>query len=298
MSLDIRGIKARPHDLDAMMAHQPSLVELHCSVGDLSWFPQQRYNVPLAVHLPEFSEQGELLDPASLDEGKRMRAQTIYAGAVKRAVEWGYFFQGRPRVVFHPGGAVPEGEEGPEREALLAALSKTTTAIQQAAGEAADVLVENLPGKCWFYGGSWDSLIMTTGRDLAAFCSAQGIGATLDLCHLHLAVGPEHTDPAARARAVVAEITAALPHVQHVHYSGSQVYDAAGAWVNKEGLQVGEGDAGLPDYFEALAPVLGASAREVFAVPEIWFGHERGGAGFVEAWKRAQALRAPAGVGA
>ena len=51
--INTKGIKARPRDLDEMMKHGPSLVELHCSVKDLDWMPKKKYKAQLAIHLPE-----------------------------------------------------------------------------------------------------------------------------------------------------------------------------------------------------------------------------------------------------
>lgn len=278
MTISLRGIKARPHDLDAMLAHRPSLVELHCSVADLDWMPTKHYDVPLAIHVPEF-DQGELLDPASTDEATRLRAQEIYVRAGGRALALAPFFRGRPKVVFHPGGFTSDERASADPEPLLRALDKTTQAMLEAVGEKADVLIENLPSQCWFFGGEWKARIMTTGQELADFCFRNRMGCTLDLCHLHLAQPDRFED-------AIAEITAALPYVRHLHYSDAQNYDAAGGRVNKEGLQIGEGDMPLVDYFAALNILHGLTKHEIHAVPEIWFGHEHGGAAFVEAWCR------------
>ena len=64
MPINIRGIKARPHDIDQMLTHKPSFVEIHCSAGDLDWMPQNNYDLPFAVHVPEYTKDGRLLDPA------------------------------------------------------------------------------------------------------------------------------------------------------------------------------------------------------------------------------------------
>lgn len=270
--INIRGCKARPHDIDAMVTLRPSLIELHCSADDLSWRPSRLYAVPLALHVPEYYE-GELLDPASLDEAKRLRAQAIYVKAAVAAVSWSPMFRSRPRVVFHPGGQSCDEHPHGDRDALMAALGKTVDAMKAVAGDAVDVLIENLPEVCWFNGGSWKAQYMTRGTDLAEFCTWKKIGATLDLCHLHLT-----------PHDVRAEIRAALPHVRHVHYSDG-IYQVDGHAVYKEGLQIGDGDMPLRQYLSELASAGGVGDDTIYAVPEIWYGHENAGAGFVKAWE-------------
>jgi sugar phosphate isomerase/epimerase len=271
--LNLRGIKARPHDLDAMIALRPSLVELHCSSDDLKWkTTRASYGVPLAVHVPEYSN-GELLDPASLDEAARLRAQDLYVDAVYSAIGWAAAFNGRPRVVFHPGGQTVEEHARGGHEELSDALGKTVDAMKAAAGDDVEVLIENLPKVCWFNAGSWRARHMTSGVDIAEFCRWKKIGATLDLCHLHLT-----------PHDVISEIACMKPHIRHVHYSDGR-FKKDGREVYEEGLQIGEGDMPLPSYLSELAGLPG----DIFGVPEIWFGHENGGSAFVEAWKRTQA---------
>lgn len=269
--INIRGIKARPHDIEAMMALSPALVELHCSADDLKWTPSGHFGVPLAVHVPEYAD-GELLDPASLDEDKRLRAQELYSQAAGRAAAWARFFSGRPRVVFHPGGQTCDEKSTDKAQDLFEALGKTVTAMKTAAGADVDVLIENLPAICWFNGGSWRAQHMTSGGEIKTFCRAHKIGATLDLCHLHLT--PHNVGP---------EIAWMRDVVKHVHYSDGR-FKNGGKEVYEEGLQINDGDMPLPDYFSHLVGL----PDDIYAVPEIWYGHENGGAAFVEAWKRIQ----------
>ena len=282
--IDARGIKARPRDIEAMLALRPSLVELHCSVRDLGWVPDRAYGLPLALHVPEYGDDGTLYDPASLDEEKRMLAEQLYAQAGGRAPAWASAFIGRPKIVLHPGGATPgEGDADMGRcEARYAALGRTIAAVKAVAGDHAEVLLENLPRSCWFFGGAWKANIVTGGAELAALGRRYGVGVTLDLCHLFLACNDLKID---YLESVEAALSSGL--VRHIHYS-----DARGT--TGEGLQVGEGDLPLR---EALTFV-GKYAPNVVAVPEIWFGHEHGGRGFTTAWARTEKLLAERPVAA
>ena len=260
-----------------MMTHGPSLVEMHLSVQDLSWMPERIYNAELAIHMPEYHD-GRLLDPASPDESTRQYTSQIYAQASRRGAAWAPFFRGaRPKAVFHPGGmGVEPASEGAIR-LMRDQLDKTIREMKEAAGEDVEILIENLPAHCWFFGGDWIANIFTSGRELAEACEKHGIGATLDLCHLFLAANDRKYD-------VMDEIRAAKPYVRHVHYS-----DARG--IDGEGLQIGSGDMPLSQYLAELADL------NVKAVPEIWYGHEYEGAGFVTAWKEAEKMMAGVPVG-
>ena len=271
--LSLKGIKARPHDLEAMLVHRPTLVELHCSVKDLAWEPAAKHlDVALAVHLPEY-DAGRLIDPAALHDGRRGEAVRLFSQALGRARAWGpYFNEDQPvKVVFHPGGMDVEDLSPALIAQKYAALDLSVAALAAAArSQGVELLIENLPGHCWFFGGNWLAGLVTSGAQLRAVAERHGIGATLDLCHLYLAAQSHKYD-------LLAEIRAALPVVRHLHYS-----DASG--VDGEGLQIGEGEAPLR---EMLAAVAGLDA---VAVPEIWFGHEKGGAKFAQAWDLAGKL--------
>lgn len=277
MMVNWRGIKARPRDIDAMIAHNPSLVELHCSLSDLDWRPSRKYDVPMVLHVPEYDPAGELLDPASTDEDKFRRAQQVYVKAAAAAAAMTPYFTGWPMVVFHPGGDSPAtADDATEKNELrYQALARTIDAMQIAAGKRVRVLLENMPRSCWFFGGSWKANIVVSGKELAALGRRYGIGVTLDLCHLYLSCVELRLD-------YLSEVEAALASgmVRHVHYSDARGTDG-------EGLQIGEGDLPLTaaiDLVEKYAP-------GVIAVPEIWFGHENGGAAFVEAWRRVGTLK-------
>lgn len=274
--LSARGIKARPRDLEVMIAHKPDLVELHCSLSDLRWKPERQYGLPLAVHVPEYAESGDLLDPASMDEPRRLAAEAVYVRTVESALEWGRAFCGVPRLVLHPGGATPENPDDSRknRESRYEALGRTMLAMREAAGEHVDVLLENLPRSCWFYGGAWKANIILGGRELAEIGQRFGVGVTLDICHLFQACNELKLD-------FMEELRAALPQTRHVHYS-----DSIGT--EGEGLQIGEGTLPLAEAFLHMDTAF--RGREVYAVPEIWFGHECGGRAFVQAWAKMDEL--------
>ena len=219
----------------------------------------------MVLHVPEY-DGCTLLDPAALDENLRLKAERIYEGATGRAVALSSFFKGKPKVVFHPGGQSPSERDFKDPEARYEALGKTVAAMKKAAGDKVDILIENLPRTCCFFSGSWKANIVTMGEELAELAGRFGIGCTLDICHLFLGCQEDKGH-------FLEEIEAALPRTEHIHYSDARGTDG-------EGIQIGEGD--LP--IEAAFEVLEKAGKDIHAVPEIWFGHEDGGAPFARAW--------------
>jgi len=271
--LNLRGIKARPLDIDAMMAHGPSLVEMHCSVDDLEWEPKVARDVGLAVHLPEY-HKGHLIDPASLNESERQATADIYSHAVERAASWALFFKGEAKIVFHPGGMSVRGLSLKDAARARLQLDKTISAMQCAALGNVEILIENVPRHCWFFGGEWLAGLGTRPEEIESICKDNGLKMTLDLCHLYLASQAEKFD--------MDEAVARLkPLVRHIHYSGAKGVDGEGLAIDDP-----EGE------FLAAAALAGLADVDATAVPEIWFGHEKNGAGFVEAWRAVESSNA------
>lgn len=270
--LNIRGIKARPNDLGEMMAHRPSLVEMHCSMDDLKWMPSGPYNVELAVHLPEYYN-GRLINPASLDESERQFAADAYTRAVARASEWAQFFKGKTaKIIFHPGGMSVRGLSPKDSSRARMRLDVTIAAMRRATdGQNTEILVENLPAHCWFFGGEWLAGLGTRAEEMVSICKENGLNMTLDLCHLYLAANAQKFD-------VAHAIDTMRPFVRHIHYSGAKGVDG-------EGLAVDDPSS----TFDVASAISRLQDLPVSAVPEIWFGHENGGKGFKAAWDALEA---------
>ncbi|MBS3927795.1 MAG: TIM barrel protein [Sphingomonadales bacterium] len=268
--LNVRGIKARPRDLHEMMAHKPSLVEMHCSVDDLLWTPPSTYDAPLAVHLPEY-DKGDLVDAASLNETKRRAAEDLYCMAVRKAVQWApHFANCKPKIVFHPGGMDVDVFTQSQIDDARSQLGRTIESMVAAAGNEADILIENVPRHCWFFGGDWIANLGVDVKQMAEICTTHKIGMTLDLCHLYLASQAMKFD-------VSEAVSLVKEHVRHIHYSGAKGMDG-------EGLAIDD----PANTFDLGSELQRLRDIDAVAVPEIWFGHENGGAGFVKAWASAE----------
>ena len=178
-----KGLKARPHDLDEVMKMEPELIEIHASSEDLEKNIDKKYDVKLAVHLPEY-DGSELLDPASDDERERLKAVKFYNNALNKSREWGKNFRGLPtKVILHPGGWSIEPMKKYERKGLYDNLYRT---IQDLNTADIDLLIENMPTFPWFYGGRWHCNIFMDPKECRDYALGWGVGICADICHSSL----------------------------------------------------------------------------------------------------------------
>lgn len=259
------GFKARFHDLDAFLAKQPPMVELHFSDVDLDHDftpPAAPYPQQLFIHAPEFTE-GRLLDMCSEEDAIRARAVEMLQRTIDKARAMAPHFAGGPvGVVVHVGGMSMD-EPIVDTDRLLRRGIETLKRVDTTG---IDLLPENLPPRPWYFGGQWFQNIYIRPEEMIATCQELGCGMTLDLSHAQLHCNHAGT----RLRDFVRDC---LPYAHHLH-----IADASG--IDGEGVQIGEGVI-------AWKPILALLADIDFTwVPEIWSGHLHDGAGFVEAIHR------------
>lgn len=263
-----RGIKARPHDLDKVLALNPELIEIHASSEDLSKSLDGQHPIPLVVHLPEY-DGSDLMDPASIDDKKRLKAVTFYNRALDVARAWGQHFKGTPKVIMHPGGWSSEPVRSFDKPHLYAQFSASMIDLNM---NGIDFLVENMPPNPFFYGGQWHCSIFMDPRECLDYCSGNGWGFCLDVCHAYLWCN--HMEMPDKIMNFIRKVR---PIIAHVHISDAK--DVAG-----EGLQIGEGTMPLKEIIRYLEPI------QIGVVPEIWFGHRDDFSGFKIAWERLNAM--------
>ena len=263
-----KGIKARPHDIEDVMKMNPEMIEIHASSEDLDKEINGHFDVPLAVHLPEYSGS-DLIDPASLDEEKRYRAVEFYKRAADISRKWGAQFRGTPKVIMHPGGWSSESQKISDR---LNLYNQFATSMSDINFNGFDFLVENMPPHPWFFGGQWYCSIFMDPRECLDYCLGNGWGLCLDLCHAYLWCSymkmPEK---------IFDFVKKVKPVTAHIHIS-----DARG--VDGEGLQIGDGNMPLRELIEMIHKI------QIGVVPEIWLGHREGFSGFKTAWERIDAM--------
>lgn len=263
-----RGLKARPHDIDAVMKLEPQLIEIHASSEDLEKKITGQYDIPLVVHFPEY-DGTDLLDPASEDEKARLKAEGFYQRALEKTREWAKHFRGTPKAIIHPGGWSSEPvTKSYLRDALYGNFHRTWSSFN---ATGVDLLVENMPPQPWFYGGQWYCSIFMDPRETRDFCIGNGYGLCLDICHAFL-----YCNYVTNIK-IMDFIKQVRPVLAHAHVS-----DARG--VDGEGVQIGEGEMPLGEIFAYLKNI------QIGVVPEIWLGHKDGMQGFKTAWERIDEL--------
>ncbi len=255
------GIVVRPSDLHQLEDLDPPVYEFHLTQEDMDRpFPRRSFRQELVVHAPEY-HQGQLMDLVSPDENLRKRAVAVLRKVGDRVRQMAPFFQGVPRVIVHPGGASTHRENGATGYAERFARS-----LEEACMDGMEVLPENLPPYPWYFGGKWYTHFFADVEEVAHFCETYEYRLCLDLSHAQLhcaAVGQSLTDYARRVKHLVS----------HLHIS-----DACGT--DGEGLQIGEGEIDFAAVMQELSPFRGSW------IPEIWRGHQHGGAGFRTALSR------------
>ena len=101
--------KARPHDLEQVLAEGPEMIEIHATSEDLAKDLSVKSDLQVAVHFPEYDGQ-TLMDPASLDEAQRLKASNFYQRCLDKTRDWGSRFRGTPGGARGPrlrGGSRP-----------------------------------------------------------------------------------------------------------------------------------------------------------------------------------------------
>jgi N-acetylneuraminate synthase len=258
------GLKARFHDLAEVLARKPRVVELHFSAEDVDYHfapPAQKHPQQLFVHAPEFAGS-RLLDLCSPDDEVRERACTLLQRTINKAVELGRCFSGPVGVVIHVGGMSMD-EPIRDRDRLL---TRAVEAFRRLESHGAVLLPENLPPRPWYLGGQWIQNVFIRPEEMIEICQELGLGMTLDISHAQLSCN-------VTGQKLIDFVKLCLPYTRHLHLADAQGIDG-------EGLQIGEGVVEWDTVLELLA-------RSDFTwVPEIWSGHLREGAGFVEALNR------------
>jgi N-acetylneuraminate synthase len=265
------GIPSRWHDYKSLLAQSnPSLIEYHLSYADLdadlgAWF-DRALDLDLVVHAPELFRGDHILDLASPDAEYRRHSIAELQRVIDLACRLAQWHRGAPRIVVNAGGfsrarALPPGE----RPRLYARMRESLGALHL---RGAELLPQTMPPFPWHFGGQAFHNVFIDPAEIAAFCGESGFRICLDTSHAQLACAHFGWSLGDYCRTVGR-------HVSHLHLA-----DALG--VDGEGLQIGEGEID----FAALAAVLDRECPGASFVPEVWQGHQDGGAGFWQALDR------------
>ncbi|MBI4160777.1 MAG: N-acetylneuraminate synthase family protein [Candidatus Yanofskybacteria bacterium] len=258
------GIVARMHDIDTFMHWKSDFVEIHLTDSDINNDKQysKKYNINLAIHGPEYN--GDLLlDLSSLDGGVRNKSIEFFNKALNHSRKLKKFFRNsgeRVKFVIHPGGMNRDA-------ALLDKITKLNSnladSLSKLNGEGFELLVENMPGHPWFFGGQWYHGSFMDADEIVRFSRKTGYGITFDTSHAALYCNLYRKDLGEFTKKII-------PVTKYIHISDA-------AKTNGEGLQIGDGNV---DFKPILANI---EKKNIWILPEIWQGHKFGGHRFIEA---------------
>jgi N-acetylneuraminate synthase len=256
------GFTVRFRDLDDLLFLKPRLLEFHFTDQDLDeTYPGGDYDLQLVTHAPEFWER-TLVDLCTSDEKQREDSIALIRKAVNLTREMAPHFKGTPKVIVHPGAASLD-HPIEDKEMLYENLRHSVEEIDTSGIE---LLLENLPPHPWYFGGQWLTNAFMDADEIRNFLEPLGMKMCFDTSHLKLYCNWAHKDFYEQSKIL-------LPLAEHLHL-------ADGSGLDGEGLQIGDGNIDWVRFFQVAKDYHGTM------IPEIWRGHQHGGAGFVLAIQR------------
>lgn len=256
------GLIARFVDAEPLLKYQPKVLEFHLAEKDFD-SPHGlhgNYDSELVVHGPEYMGN-TLHDLCSQDKTIRKESVDLVIKTLQLAQDISSFFQGKPKVITHPG-AMSLNQKLP-KQVMADNLSQSLDDIRGHGFNDIDLLLENLPPYPWYFGGQWKGNFFMHSQEIADFCTNHELRICFDLSHAALACNATNEDLAAMIQQL-------LPHTSHLHL-------ADGYGLDGEGVQFEEGDIALNKILPLFRAFKGTW------VPEIWRGHLNNGQGFLEA---------------
>lgn len=260
------GVVGRMTDIDTLLPCGSDFVEIHLSDSDVhkDVLGTKDYDVDLVIHGPEY-DGDMLLDLSSLDPKTRQRSVDFFNKVLDHGRRLKKHFRNRDtdvKVVIHPGGMHMERPLAGE----IAQLNKNLRASLDALNaKGFELLVENMPGSPWYFGGMWHHANFMDAKEIVEFSKKTGYGIVFDTSHAALYCNRYGIDFEEYVKTI-------LPVTKYLHIS-----DAAG-W-GGEGMQIGRGTI---DFKMLLKHVV---KTKLWVLPEIWQGHKFGGEGFLIAMR-------------
>jgi len=261
------GVVARMSDIDALLHCNPDFVEIHLTDADIKTKKNytKKYKTNLVVHGPEY-DGDLLLDLSSLDKIIRQKSINAFNKALDHARKLKKLFKNagqKVKFVVHPGGMDMNSaliDKIPElNENLLDSLKKLKS-------DGFELLVENMPGLAWYFGGQWYQSSFLDADEIVEFSKRTGYGVVFDVSHaaLYCNLRKSNLEDYTRKILIVAK---------YIHISDA-------AKLNGEGLQIGDGTIDFNKLLKQLVKT------DLWFLPEIWQGHKYGGENFIKAVKK------------
>jgi N-acetylneuraminate synthase len=252
------GPIVRWHDFNNYLKYEPDLFEFHLSDKDLDEpVPKGSFSQAVVVHVPEYMGR-VYLNPAAQDSHERKVAVETLKRSLAVTRQLGESFQGKPKMVLHPGGITLQPAE--DKESIMNIFRET---MEELKSDDVEILPENLPPRPWVFGGEWAGNIWLETEEIKKFLEEMGLMMCFDISHAALACN-------ARGQSLTGMVKTLRPYISHLHVS-----DAFG--IGDEGLQIGEGSINWKEVMREL------EGYDQTMVPEIWQGHLHEGKGFLQA---------------
>lgn len=260
------GVVGRMTDIETLLPLNSDFVEIHLSDSDVHHdrLGTRTYDRDLVVHGPEYD--GDLLLNLS-SEDRKVRQQSIdffnkTLDHVRRLKKHFKNAREKVKIVIHPGGM---NMERPLLDRIKALNANLADSLSKLNSEGVELLVENMPGSPWYFGGTWHHANFMDAKEIAEFSKKTGYGVVFDTSHAALYCNRYGKDFEEYVKTI-------LPVTKYIHIS-----DAAN-W-GGEGLRIGDGTI---DFKMLLSHIV---KTKHWTVPEIWQGHKFGGEGFAIAMK-------------
>ncbi|HHB91800.1 MAG TPA: hypothetical protein ENK59_01130, partial [Thioploca sp.] len=248
------SLPVRLHDLKIIESIFPiGAFEFHLSfdevLSDIDLININSLN-KYSIHLPDYINPTQLMDPFSKDNGQRKASLNIIDRTVKLA----------ERLQDLTGLPVPVvGSFSIVHQDRLNFFEEHTVLFESYKKHGVEVIPQWLPPIAWYFGGSVNLHVMNEMIDVE-FIKKYDIGICLDICHMILGRNYYHfsTDLL---------LDSLKNNIRHIH-----IADAIG--IDGEGLDIGTGEP------ENIKLIKDALEYDCIKVIEVWQGHLNNGAGF------------------
>ena len=256
------GFVVRYNDFESMLKYRPKILEFHFTDRDLDEvYAGGHHDMGLVVHAPEFWSN-HLVDLCTPDDWLRDASIKLLQRSIDVTRKLASHFNGVPKVVVHPGAASLDHPIS-NRKQLYDNLADSVDRLDF---DGVELLLENLPGHPWYFGGQWLTNAFMDVDEIIEFIEPRGLKICFDTSHSKLYCNWANVDFYEQTQKI-------LPYISHLHLA-----DAAG--LDGEGMQIGEGVIDWVKFFKI------AQGYHGTMIPEIWRGHQRGGEGFLIALNR------------
>tara|TARA_R110002167_G_scaffold318993_1_gene524700 strand:+ start:1737 stop:3611 length:1875 start_codon:yes stop_codon:yes gene_type:complete len=256
------GVPVRFYDYNFFLDQSNmDFLEFHLSYNDLTYnidelFCDNKYNTDITVHAPDLFRDDHLIDLSSSDDKYRNDSINNLHKVVEITKQLRKYFSvtDKTKIISSVGGFTRD--EWMNKSKKKESYQRVAEALKELSDDETEIIIQTVPPFPWYFGGQLLLNLFILPEEINHFCKENNHKICLDLSHSKLACNYFNID-------FNNFIDTVQDHVSHVHIS-----DAAG--VDKEGLQLGDGDINFKDILPKLK-------KSNTIMPEIWQGHQNFG---------------------